>query len=397
MSDACTSSIVSLIPMVTGSISCIGSVIIIALILRSQSGLSSAYHRIIFGLSVSDIIHSLALGLVSIPMPKGTPNAWKALGNLTTCDLQGFFYMFGAMAAPAYNCSLSFYYMYKIKFKTSEEDMRKYKEPFLHGIPILLALICAIIPLSLGSFNPSVSWCWIQSYPFKCHEDPEVVCERGNKFDPYLLRWLVQGGPYVILFILICAAMSISYVEFRYEERRASAYRAESSVRMEFTAHRKFLRRAFQYVIAVLLTLVFPLISNPLDMYHTNVVPIEFLTYTFYPLQGLFNLLVYVSGCVSTLRERNTNLPLCQAIIDVFTGSKKFRSAQESSSLAVDSHDGSISINDTSSVNNSSGMADPGQRTDLTGISSCPTCTIFENDSQLPSDSTISLFLESAK
>ena len=57
-----------IIPTVTGSISCLSSLTIIAFILRSKS--NTIYHRIMFGLSSADIITSLAIALTTLPMPK---------------------------------------------------------------------------------------------------------------------------------------------------------------------------------------------------------------------------------------------------------------------------------------------------------------------------------------
>ena len=58
------------ITTVAASSSIIGSVIIIFLILRSNIGLKTVYHRILFGMSVSDILQSFPMILTTMPMPK---------------------------------------------------------------------------------------------------------------------------------------------------------------------------------------------------------------------------------------------------------------------------------------------------------------------------------------
>jgi hypothetical protein len=58
----------------SGSLSTVSSFIIIYIILQSKTRLSSIYHRIMFGLSIADIIGSVSMALASWPMPSHLPN-----------------------------------------------------------------------------------------------------------------------------------------------------------------------------------------------------------------------------------------------------------------------------------------------------------------------------------
>ena len=63
-------STIGVIRHTTGSVSTIASTCLVLHILRSHRGLSTTYHRLVFGLSVADIMSSFAMALGS-PMTNG--------------------------------------------------------------------------------------------------------------------------------------------------------------------------------------------------------------------------------------------------------------------------------------------------------------------------------------
>lgn len=77
-------------PIISGIISFIASLAIIVMILRSKIKLSKPFRRIIFGMSVYDVIQSSTSSLSSITNPSGT--AYGAIGNDATCSARAFFY-----------------------------------------------------------------------------------------------------------------------------------------------------------------------------------------------------------------------------------------------------------------------------------------------------------------
>jgi len=173
--------------MVTASISVISSIIIIVMILRSKKKLSETFHSITFGISLTNILLSVALSFGPILSPKGisTASPIKALGNQLTCNAQGFFYMIGASAGPLYAISLQLFFLLGIKYSISTKDITKKVEPFLHGVPILFGLIAGILPLAFESSNPvGYPSYYIVEYPFGCQGS---ICTRGNKVNPRLL------------------------------------------------------------------------------------------------------------------------------------------------------------------------------------------------------------------
>ena len=88
--------VIAVIPMITGTLSIIGSSLIIYMSLRSlrkNSRLtksSKMYYRLLLGMSAMDILQSTAQAFSSLPMPKETKNVYGAIGNETTCVVQAF-------------------------------------------------------------------------------------------------------------------------------------------------------------------------------------------------------------------------------------------------------------------------------------------------------------------
>lgn len=146
----------AIIPMITASISLFFSSCLISVILRTRKKLSSTQNRILFSMSMCDAIGSASLAFSTLPLPKENLNCtfWKTLGNQTTCEIQGFFFIFGYVACPTYTISLSFYYLCVIKYGMKSDVMTRRVEPLLHFIPIFSGLLLAIIPFFTKSYNP---------------------------------------------------------------------------------------------------------------------------------------------------------------------------------------------------------------------------------------------------
>jgi hypothetical protein len=129
----------ALVPRFTGCISVISSSTIIYLIRKSETKLSTIYHRIMFGISIADICSSVATSLTTLPMPRDLPISeigydWAGtrLGNVQTCNAQGFFVIAGFCVMFAYTGMLCIYYMLAIAFTMEEKKIAKYVEPFFH-------------------------------------------------------------------------------------------------------------------------------------------------------------------------------------------------------------------------------------------------------------------------
>lgn len=152
----------ALIPKITGLMSAIFSIYMIYTIIFDKQRMKRTYHRIMLGLSICDLPTSITAGLSTWPIPKG--DALWAVGNTTTCTIQGVFAQFGLICA-CYNASLSVYYLLVIRYGYKEHQMIII-EKFLHIIPIIFIISTCITGLIIGVYGNANLWCWVSSkYP----------------------------------------------------------------------------------------------------------------------------------------------------------------------------------------------------------------------------------------
>jgi hypothetical protein len=210
-------------PTFSGSLSAISSALIIYVILRSETRLSSVYHRIMFGMSIADVLSSTAVALSTLPMPSYMPQEeeleyrWTAgtrLGNNSTCNAQGFFQTFGLITTYHYNSMLCLYYACAVAFAMKENNIKKYVEPVLHGLPIVYGLVPSLYFLFNGLYNPQMgndlpytSWCTPSGYPMNCSDGSEQECIRG--FNATRLLLISGGLTSFQSFVIIVGSLSL--------------------------------------------------------------------------------------------------------------------------------------------------------------------------------------------
>ena len=389
----------SIAQMSTASISFISSIVIICMIQRSYTGLSSTFHRLLFGLSIADILSSFWLMLSTLMSPTYTSGyIWNPRGNVHSCDTQGFFLFLGIMGAPLYNCSLCFYYLAVVKFNKKDAFIRKKLEPFFHAVPILVSVTGAIIILAKESFNANGSYCWINERNSYC-EIESVSCERGK--DVKIIFSIFAVGPIIILPIVIVTTMVVMYREVIKIEKKLSKYGvgalrqnlgdnkkndhqsddANSASNKKSTIQRVrgwwtnlwpfnkssarpsrsnnsrlqsrvILHKAILYSLAFLCTYIFPFVTSIQYWaeYQTSST-LKILASTCFPLQGFFNFLVFIHPKV-TNTKRTKKLSWFQSFVTALksrgdknknggrsqlrSGGKKSKSKTSQNTTAVD-------------------------------------------------------------
>lgn len=373
-----------IVPMVTGSTSFIASSTLIVSILRSTQKLSKIYRRFIFGLSAFDILQSLSQALSTTMMPKWT-KIWLAVGNDTSCDISAFLAVLGSCGSIVYSLSLTIYFLLVIKFDLKDRNISEKYEPFLHAFPIIYASTVSITIYATGNYNPAGPVCWIASEPLNCRDDPNIDCMSWG--DPDVFKWISAGGPaLVVLFVnaiifvviwrtvLIQTKKSESYSHSwirRPEEDHDDAApeqqpnkmfpcsnclprkkkpkqptsplaerlskRSKASVRRL----KEISNRAIAYIVGYFLTYLFTFVYRVIELSGSKVpFAIIFLSRFFYPLQGLFNVLIYTYPHVMSHMKNNENTSWLKAFWEVVksggdsdqqgTGSAKFARRRES-------------------------------------------------------------------
>ena len=226
---------------VSGSISVIASSATMWHILRSHKGLSSTYHRLVFGLCVADLMSSFAFAFNSTAAPIDIQyEEPSARGNMGTCSASGLFYTVGILVAPFYNCMICVYYLSIITFNKKDEYIKRKLEPWFHGMPIILAIGIGITGLVTKSFNSNGSTiaCFPTSYhPPHCEgvkigiipEGFTIPCGRGDTDSGGMFQSILSKSfflsPFITLAIIV-GTMATMYRTVRKIERKMLTYGA---------------------------------------------------------------------------------------------------------------------------------------------------------------------------
>ena len=169
---------IAMTPRITGFLSMLGSGYIVYDCFRqlksgergrggtvSTSSTAHTYQRLMIGLSVSDMIMAFGFVLSTLPIPRGTPNVWGAIGNTQSCTFAGMFTLFGVVPIM-YNASLSIYYVLRIRHGWTQSQLHGI-EKWLHLVPWMWGISIEAASLSLKLLNSGAFECWLAPYPRK--------------------------------------------------------------------------------------------------------------------------------------------------------------------------------------------------------------------------------------
>ena len=314
--------ILAITPKCTGTISILCSFYIVQLVLRSAEKRKRAYHRLLLCMSINDIIGSFfAYTLSTLPMPIGW--SWGATGTLKTCTVAAFFNQGGNLAAPLYKGSLATFYLVTIVYGWKEERIQEL-EPMFHIIPNSLGWGTAIAGIFLKLYAPDNWMCWIAPYPQECttslmSHEIGTNCVRGDNFKIYRFAFkygIVWANIAYVSFTLCLIYRSVLKTERhsdKYNLRRASKenFRRKERER-RFKRSKQVANQALMYVGALILTFAFGTAVRVLQ-FHDHHVGFElmFLMTFFNPLQGFFNMMIFLRPRYLLFRktDRNKDLP----------------------------------------------------------------------------------------
>ncbi|GFH53409.1 hypothetical protein CTEN210_09885 [Chaetoceros tenuissimus] len=141
----------------SASISCFMSFLLLVMILWNQDGLKSPYSRIIFFISIGDILQSLGIiiGPHAIPKEYTDLGAYWAKGTTVTCDVAGFIITLGTnYIVPFYTLLLSYYFLKRVKDKVKPAEFT-FVEKKIHAFIWVYSLATCIYALVKKLYNPS--------------------------------------------------------------------------------------------------------------------------------------------------------------------------------------------------------------------------------------------------
>lgn len=360
-------------------ISLTASCILIRIIQRSNDRFSTTYHRLLLGMSVADILLSIGYAHFNFTAPSDNNYfVWNARGNQMTCSAQGFVFLLGFSSSPLYNCSINLYSLAVVRYQKTNDYIRKRIEPFLHGGPILYAIITSTILLANKNINDAGGGsCYAPVYePPHCtgYEDGEIrdgfniPCGRGRDGTviPYYVLAFIT---FFLLPIIICVSIGMIYRTVRQQEKRMEHFGAnafaditarsstaavidtderrdhgtwlnrlrsslstlvnrQSTSQSSSTSNnrrvsnsRLVMRRAVSFTCAYVLTWSFPIIGMCLDVAKIEWPnAIWYLSSIFTPLQGFFNLCIFLQPKVSHAKSRGgDDVTWCQAVARAFS------------------------------------------------------------------------------
>jgi hypothetical protein len=165
------------IQRVMGMLSLVGSSYVIQDVLRTEQKRNHTFYRLMVGLSISDVLSSFSAHILStLPIPKGYHIF--AVGNIATCDAQGFVNTICGFTATLYNCSLTTYYLVQLKYNWVNRRI-KALEKWLHIVPWSVGLAFALYGLAFKLYGPIGFMCMyvktiIYFYEFICDSHHKI-------------------------------------------------------------------------------------------------------------------------------------------------------------------------------------------------------------------------------
>jgi hypothetical protein len=175
--------------------------------------MSSPYLRIIFGLSISDILQSFALLSGPLAVPGNAPQAssWAA-GNSLTCTMNGgILTIVGAISSPMYTFFLCYFCLCKVKKNMTDDAFSRKIEWKLHQFIIafnVIIFVAALVTKTLNS-NARRNICSFAVIPTGCRQSPETYgeCDESIARNATILSFVAYFGTALLCLVGIVTCM----------------------------------------------------------------------------------------------------------------------------------------------------------------------------------------------
>mmetsp|Transcript_128 Transcript_128/g.208 ORF Transcript_128/g.208 Transcript_128/m.208 type:complete len:364 (+) Transcript_128:65-1156(+) len=288
---------------IAGSSYIIGKIILSERVSNVRGGRGHCtYTNLLLGLSFADLITAIAYFLTTWPIPKDniySDYIWGEVGNQTTCNIQGFMLQMGVFSSIMYTCSINLHFLLSIRYKWLPSQLQKI-DPILNVASILLPLATAVLALAKSLYNPTLTVCYIISYPIGCGSSSSVECIRGENITFYSLLMVVI--PIFLGIFFIVAAMIMIYMSVFRQDQATSRYR-EGGEESENRKSRKAFWLASQYVAAFCIAFIPTAISITIATILGRGVPFAWglVRSLVSPTQGFLNAIVYSNDLRSQL------------------------------------------------------------------------------------------------
>ena len=341
-----------ILPTITSSISFLSSLTIVVFIVRSRS--NTVYHRIIFLISVFDMISSIAISFSTLPLPPESqliyPFKGASFGSVLACEIQGLAYTTGLSMVSLLGAVLNIYYVCKLVYNMEDAVFRKRIEPILYAFCVVGVSIPDIIIWRQAGFNPSPynPFCsaW-NSYPHKCTLETDPKC-RGAAPDQVVNVTIAASCTFSIALGALIMSMSLIIASYFRNERNIRQHLRSlkngqgsdssnlNSTQIDLLAKEQILelqhirstrKTVSKQSILYILAFFFTWFWNVIETFSGNHNSVAVVRFIFHPSQGLFNLLIFMyHKTIVVKKSSNDDLTLREALTGIL------RSPKESSS-----------------------------------------------------------------
>ena len=319
--------------------------------------LDDLYHRLVFGLSVVDLLFSSSLLFHPFLVPSETGFPY-AFGTDQSCTVVGFFFQF-YFSSYCYNCFLGLYFFLMIRTSASggkrtsndTKSIQNWIEPWVHILAVGVPLGCGIVGVFLEGINitPFFGVCGFHPYPYNCMYDDDVECQRGSHAGTlsniHALSSFIMAIFGLIFTYLVWHTVYRGYGKLQHsssrrheasldgswvhqQQRSRNSFSSQQQKRLQTTA-----TQAMLYAAAYLNGLVWVIVANVIEVISTTKLedlselgnrPIDFavvlLGWTFFPLQGFFNWMIYIRPRLVRIKERNPIKSWYWSYCQIFSG-----------------------------------------------------------------------------
>lgn len=234
----------------TAILSFLSSFLIIQHVVRNsiKKGKSRTYDRMVFGLSLTDMISSAGIfasrifyGVNRQPLP-GEPS----------CTALAFAIVTAVGCSSLYNACLSIYFMLIVCFNVTDRVIAIYLEPTFHFLCIPLVLLTSVLAIFAEMYNPTgyQIGCWLNAYPADCKHD----CERGEDWGWHIKQ--TSLGVFYAVSVTLVATNVMLYCKVRATEARSRESRVSQQPQRR-TSTQKVAMQSFLFCIGFVLTYIF--------------------------------------------------------------------------------------------------------------------------------------------
>lgn len=315
-----------LLQIFSATLSLIGSSIIVFKIVRSlyRSKSSTPYDRIILGLSSCDILASFTYILAPFLLPRATSKRVWAFGNETTCSWLGFLTQLACYWAIWYNCILSFYYLLTVRFQVKRKAFVQKYEMWMHLSGAIFFPLTAAIGL-MGNWYSEMRYtmmCWIGEVPKGCDGCWGLVVAYifGAPSSIITLLAVIINNIVIIVFVrrtLLSSKRTTVATSSEFERTDVeSSSLPRPSLSRQRLAHQKRLKKEAA-IQGILYVTTFAMTFLPMfviqimegivgygDENLQKVYPLLVLNSILLPLQGFFNVFIYVRPNYNRFRAK---------------------------------------------------------------------------------------------